>query len=64
MTNTMKVYRLPILAVALVLAGLSMLLIPGVPEQVAMVPATAWSTIGQAWTWLVGTFSTVFSWLS
>jgi hypothetical protein len=65
MTNESITSRRQILiAVALVLASLSTLLIPGVPAQVAQVPVTAWNSIGEAWTWLGWTFSTVFSWLS
>jgi hypothetical protein len=65
MTNESITSRRQILiAVGFVLAGLSMLLIPGVPAQVAQVPQTFVDSVTTAWTWLGWTLSTVFSWLS
>jgi hypothetical protein len=52
------------MAVTYTVAALLMLLIPGVPQAVAHVPENALRAIGDAWSWLGWTFSTVFSWLS
>lgn len=63
MTDTMFSRRQLALSAVLILAGLSMLLIPGVPAQVASVPETAWNSITTAWTWLGQTSVAVISWL-
>lgn len=65
MTNeTTTASRLPLLiAVVLIVAGLSMLLIPGVPAQVASVPETFWNSMSFAWSWLSHTVATAWNWI-
>lgn len=64
MTNeTFTSRRQVAIAIALVLAALSMLLIPGVPAQVASVPETFWNSMGLAWDWLGSTVATAWNWI-